>query len=70
MRSLYGLDLHQVGRARYVERYAGRDDDAIAGCGERSPANPYRVTDTFVYGPATLAVARGVASNPSRTISS
>jgi hypothetical protein len=29
--------------------------------GERSPANPYRVTTTFVYGPATLAVTRGVA---------
>ena len=29
--------------------------------GDRSPANPYRVTESFVYGPATLAVARGVS---------
>jgi len=29
--------------------------------GQRSPANAYRGADTFVYGPATLAVSRGVA---------
>ena len=29
--------------------------------GERTPANPYRVTDSFVYGPFNLAVARGVS---------
>jgi len=29
--------------------------------GQRSPANPYRVTDSFVYGPVTLAAGRGVA---------
>ncbi|HEU5152176.1 MAG TPA: DUF2298 domain-containing protein [Iamia sp.] len=29
--------------------------------GERSPANPYRATDTFVYGPSTLAATRAVA---------
>ena len=26
--------------------------------GQRSPANPYRVTDTFPYGPVTLATSR------------
>jgi len=29
--------------------------------GDRSPANVYRGTDTFAYGPITLAVARGAA---------
>ncbi|MGH9136583.1 MAG: DUF2298 domain-containing protein, partial [Acidimicrobiales bacterium] len=29
--------------------------------GQRSPANAYRVTDSFVYGPVTLAATRAVA---------
>lgn len=29
--------------------------------GDRSPANPYRVTNSFVYGPSTLAAGRALA---------